>query len=112
MEIDATQCGQLKLSLTFELEGWTEQPYFRRKIKLNQRLLHAKYPQIDVLEGEIAWGYGGTGPHNLAKVILYELCGPKFLKNHPGLVHNLVCELICNLAKVDEPFHWQGTVTI
>jgi len=98
--------------ITFSLEGHTEQPGYRRVVVLNGKRLAKDFPSLDVRAEEFAWGYGGTGPHELARAVLAELVGVNFTYNHPEVVHNLVAEVISQLSEVDTPFAWHGTFTI
>lgn len=97
-------------TLTFHLKGWTTQPGYARHVFLNGRNLRVNRGsrRLDVMPNEVAWGYGGTGPRHLAKIILAALKGDKWAGN-PLAVSELVSQVISRVAAVDQAFEGDYT---
>lgn len=99
-------------TLKFHLKGWTEMPHYWRQVELNNKPLNRNIFTLDVRSREFAWGYGGTGPHELARAILAGLKSIEFVQEHPQVAGDLVRDVIARVAENDAPFEGDYTFDI
>jgi hypothetical protein len=102
--LSATTIYRAEQRDTTECRAWVEVDGHRRRLWLyeydQKSGRYRRVPDVD----QFAYGYGGTGPHNLARAIVAHALGPQRINRPDGnlLVNELVWSLIAR-SPANEP---------